>query len=164
MRHVLSMIAFAGLLLGGCAHVEKEWPHPSTWKTGQILAESSTTLGYGYRKISRSEVNPPGHWEGVGHFGYIYHRNTRLCQCSAGEVSISPQGRFAVYVGEGGNLTLFDATNSKSTSLSDGYIGTPDEAEWDISHAKAIIHVRKYDEGGHGSVERAIPIELPPRY
>lgn len=41
---------------------------------GTILSETKRDLGQGYFDVKRSQVNPPGHWEGIGHFGFVFYR------------------------------------------------------------------------------------------
>jgi hypothetical protein len=114
-------------------------------KPGDVLSEKSTEIAHGYRQIARSQVNPPGHWEGVGHFVFVYFNDKRLCQCSADEIAIAPNGRYAVFVDEtSGWLMLFDATTSKQQPLTDHYVGTPYASEWDLAGKRAVVQVRKW--------------------
>jgi len=134
---------------------------PSTWKAGQVLSEKSTDLGKGYRQVAISQVNPPEHWEGVGHFVFIYFKEQRLCQCSANEISLSPNGRFAVFVNdENGQLTLFNAATSTTLSLTDQYVGTPYSAEWDLERGRAVVYVRKWVRDKNGYEQTEVSIEL----
>lgn len=118
---------------------------PSEWKPGQILSEKSTRLGHGYRMIARSVVNPVDHWEAVGHFVYIYYKDTYLCHCSDYEVVISPDGRYAIYADdETGRLKLFKSRERLFSELSAEYVGYPYKADWDIDNDKATVYLKKW--------------------
>jgi hypothetical protein len=156
MRRILF---FAALLFG--SNLAAQNSDPSTWKPGQVLSEKSTDLGKGYREVARSQVNPPEHWEGVGHFVFVYFKEQRLCQCSANDISLSPNGRFAVFVNEqNGRLTLFNAATSTTSSLTDQYVGTPHSADWDLKRGRAVVHVRKWVKDKNGYERTKVPIEL----
>lgn len=109
---------------------------------GTILSETKRDLGNGYVEIKRSEVNPPGHWEGVGHFGFVYFKEEMLCQCGSDEVKASPNGKFAVYVDEkNGRLTLFRAETRSRKLLSKRYIGYPRVADWELASQRIVLSI-----------------------
>jgi hypothetical protein len=85
---------------------------------GQVLHESSRSLGHGFREVTRSVRNPPGHWEGIGHFGYIYYKETLLDQCSSSDFFISPKGQYAIYNNSStGVVTLFETKTRTTKAL-----------------------------------------------
>lgn len=126
---------------------------------GTILSETKRDLGQGYFDVKRSQVNPPGHWEGIGHFGFVFYREQKLCQCGEAEVSISPQGEFAVFVDEkSGALTLFHAATGSRQRLSEAYIGRPHSSDWQLSHRRVIVTLEKYDNDRRSTSKLTIPL------
>ena len=111
---------------------------------GTILSETTRDLGNGYREVHRSEVNPPGGFEGIGHFGFMYFQDQKLCQCGSREIAISPGGEFAVYAQSGGSLVLFDSRTGSTKTLSKGYIGKPTAAVWLLSDNRVSLTLEKY--------------------
>jgi hypothetical protein len=120
---------------------------PRSKPAGTILFESRRDLGNGYLEIRRSQVNPPGHWEGIGHFDFVYFRDQKLCQCDLGEVQISPQGEFALFVARDGRLTLFSAGTKAGRRLTRQFEGTPISAEWQLSQRRVAVTLEKYVDG-----------------
>lgn len=155
------VIFFVVLLLCSGCNLAVVGSDPSTWKPGQVLSEKSKDLGNGYREVARSQVNSPEHWEGVGHFVFIYFKEKRLCQCSANEISVSPNGRFAVFVDdEKGELTLFNSATSTTRTLTNHYMGTPYSAEWDLTGERAVVRVRKWINNKNSYEQTEVPVEL----
>ncbi|MES2070066.1 MAG: hypothetical protein V4488_06940 [Pseudomonadota bacterium] len=115
---------------------------------GTVLSEKSHDLGNGYRIVNRSVVNPPGHWEGIGHFQFVYAKGEQLCQCSDSDVAISPDGGFAIYVQSDGKLMLFRASNKIRKRLSNTFIGYPKKADWKIHAKRVLVTLDKYDQAG----------------
>jgi len=67
-------------------------------KPGTVIAQSiRNDLGNGFYDVSKSVINSAGHWEGIGHFGYLYYGKTEVCRCSVYNTSISPDGTYVVY-------------------------------------------------------------------
>ncbi len=67
-----------------------------------------------YREI----VNSLEHWEGVGHFSFIYFYERQLCQCSHGDFSISPSKRYAVLQdGPTGKMLLYNVRTEGLSGL-----------------------------------------------
>lgn len=154
-------LLFLTLLLG--TSVTAQDSDPSTLKPGQVLSEETVDLGNGYREVARSQVNPPGHWEGMGHFVFVYFKDQRLCQCDAKEIAISPDGRYVVFVGqEDGKLMLFDSAASVSSSVTDEYVGTPYSASWDLKNKRIVVHVKRWvvDKDGAGGHEQSSEIMI----
>jgi hypothetical protein len=109
--------------------------------TAQVLNESSRNIGSGFREVSRSQVNPPGHWEGIGHFSFIYFGNKQLCQCNESEFYLSPSKKYAIFINDKtGALTLFTRQNEKMRALTQKYVGQPARVEWDEIDGFAVVH------------------------
>lgn len=110
---------------------------------GTVLDESSTNLGHGFRKVTRSVVNPPGSFEGIGHFSYVYYRDEQLCRCAQTEIVISPDGAHAVFAsGERWQLVLYDTATSKRTELTQDFAGYPSSARWDLEHRRVEVQLQ----------------------
>ena len=155
---VLVLLAAA---LPGCAHGGWASDDPSSWAPGQVLSESRKSLGKGYREVQRSIVNPPGHWEGVGHFSFVYFRDVRVCQCSSDEVVISPDGQFAAYAARGtGALMLFHAPTRRATLLAADAVGSPRAAAWDLRAGTVEIMLRRWD-GPNSAIDQTVAFSLP---
>ena len=60
-----------------------------------VLSEANKDIGFGYLEVSRSQKNPPGHWEGIGHFTFFYYKDKALSQTDT--YSISPSGEYALF-------------------------------------------------------------------
>jgi hypothetical protein len=115
---------------------------------GQVLHESSRELGHGFREITRSVKNPPGHWEGIGHFAYIYYKETLLDQCSGSDFFISPQGLYAIYNNSStGVITLFVTRTRTSTALTKSFTGLIDKVEWHESDKSATVYFESSEPG-----------------
>ncbi len=144
-RSFLLAVFLFGSSIVGCSLVEQTKPDPSAMTPGQVLSEEVTEIDNGYLEVARSQVNPPGHWEEVGHFVFVYFKEKQLCQCSATEIAFSPDGRYAVFVNDrNGYLTLFNASTGATIKQTKKYIGTPYSADWDLSRGRAIVHLRKW--------------------
>jgi hypothetical protein len=127
MKHLLYITL---LLCSICCEAQES--DPSKWKPGQVLAEKKEDLGFGFNLIRRSIVNPPNHWEGVGHFSFIYFGKRQLCQCGHSDFSISPSGRYAlVQDGPSGKLLLFDTLSVRISEVTKQYVGSPQSFAWD---------------------------------
>ena len=133
----------------------------STWKPGQILSETSKNLGFGLRIVSREQVNPTGHWDGVGHFSFLYFRDRLLCQCSSGDYSIAPTGEYALFQdGPSGKLLLFNVSRESIKEIISTYIGSPQHFTWDA--AKNVVTVTFYQGLKNGYKDAApLSIQLP---
>ncbi|MCP4487592.1 MAG: hypothetical protein GY820_09800 [Gammaproteobacteria bacterium] len=127
----------------GCA-IETD---PSTWEAGQVLSERKMNRGKGFHELHKEVVNPEGHWEGIGHFSYLYFKGELLCQCTIGELVFSPDRKFALYLGdENGELSLLNTSTSLVRELSKEYIGYPYDADWNIDQNLVTAHLRKWNE------------------
>ena len=109
-------------------------------KAGTIIHQRSKELGHGFFDVSRSQVNSSEHWEGIGHFSFIFFKNKKICQCSDYQVVISPNGKYIVYYSNQRDaLELFNAHSKKVTILSKQYSGYPETGEWDFDNDVAVI-------------------------
>jgi len=114
----------------------------SSFAPGTVIHQSSRELDHGFYDVSKSIVNSAGHWEGIGHFGYVYHGKTKICQCSDGQTVISPNGKYIVYYSNQNDaLELYAVDSKKVKVLQDEYMGYPDTAEWSLETNTAIIYL-----------------------
>lgn len=125
---------------------------------GTVLSEESDDLGNGYRAIRRSVVNPATHWEGIGHFEYVYQGKEELCQCGRNDVAIAPDGKFSLYVNRDGKLMLYRASDKTRKQLSNTFIGYPKKAEWRPHAKRVVVSLEKYDQGVGKISERSFPL------
>ena len=110
---------------------------------GTVVSETWKDMTFGFREVARSQVNPPGVFEGIGHFSFVYFRDEKLCQCNNSEVAISADGDYAVFTDvTNGKLKLFEASSRKRTDLSSTFIGYPDSATWNISKRQAVVKLK----------------------
>ncbi len=143
------------LLLTGC---ENRAADSSTWQAGQVLSERVQNLGSGFLLVYREVVNPPDHWEGVGHFSFLYFRERQLCQCSSGDFSIAPSARYAIFQdGSSGKLFIFKAQTGSLFEATTKYIGAPETFTWD--EAKGLVTVAFY-QGLNNGYKDAEPISV----
>jgi hypothetical protein len=109
----------------------------------QVVEESSRPLGNEFREVERSQKLPPGSFEGIGHFLFVYYKDLKLCQCSASEVFVSPSGRFAVFANSETGQVMLLATSTKVVKP----VAPPAETfvkavAWDESSLTAIVRFR----------------------
>ena len=127
-------------------------------EAGTIIHQRSRELGNGFFEVSRSQVNSPDHWEGIGHFSFIFYQNKELCQCSEYQVVISPEGKYAIYYSnQRSKLELFNVRSEETIMLSDKFIGYPQSGEWDFEEKTAIV---KLQNSPNGNTNREIEISL----
>jgi hypothetical protein len=109
---------------------------------GTVVHQSSTKLGNGFYDVTKSIVNSAGHWEGVGHFGYIYHNKNKICQCGKFDTVISPNGKYIVYYSNQNDaLELYNTDSKEVTVLQDEYMGYPETAEWSLESNEVTIYL-----------------------
>jgi hypothetical protein len=141
------IIVIAGLLFAaGCANAD---PDLSTRKPGDVLSEHVEKLPGGFRLVQRSIVNPAGHWEGIGHFAFLYFRGKKLCQCGGGDVSISPTAKYALFQdGPTGKLRLINTTTGRIDDVATKYVGSPKKFSW--NEAAGVVVVAFYQNLNNG--------------
>lgn len=114
--------------------------------SGAILSEESRPIVRDFREVRRSQVNPPGHFEGIGHFVFVYYKDEKLCQCRPREVAISPDGDLAIFTeASSGKLMLFRATSRTRKELTSEFVGYPTDASWGT--ARVIVTLENYENG-----------------
>ncbi len=154
MRRILF---FAALLCG--SNLAAQNSDPSTWKPGQVLSEKSTDLGKGYREVARSQVNPPEHWEGVGHFTFVYYQDLKLCQCGKSEFFISPSGNHALFINERpGSVTLFTAQSKMTKTVTPGFVALISKVEWNEFNGEALVVFQR--RAANESIPKPISVSL----
>jgi hypothetical protein len=163
MRNRLGSICFGILVLGMALGYDargtgRKPEDPTSAPPGTVLSESKRDLGNGYLEIRRSQVNPPAHWEGIGHFTFIYFGERKLCQCDVDEVQISPKGKFALFVPQSGQLTLFNAATKSGKRLTKRYEGMPIAADWQLSQRRVAVTLEKYVDGRSKKSTLTIPL------
>lgn len=151
MRNVLRLVSLSVVALeftlsvSGCGSAGgAEEPLPPA---GTVLSESSRSMGHGFREIRRSQVNPPGHFEGIGHFAFVHFQDAQLCKCRKGEVAISPDGQFALYLDATGRLTLFAVATKSKKTLTDSRAGQLVDTAWHLSEHRAVVTLDKKENG-----------------
>lgn len=114
---------------------------------GRIVDESFEPIGHDFYDVSRSIENSPSHWEGIGHFGYIFYKQREICRCSPYNTSISPDGQYLLFANQskGGALEVFDSDSLSTNALSNNYVGYPVSAEWSSDGASVLVTLDKYD-------------------
>ena len=104
------------------------------------MAERWADLGFGFKEVARSQVNPPGAFEGIGHFVFVYFGEEELCQCSRREVAMAPDGSRLLYTDVvGGKLMLFSVTGRSRVALTQEFVGYPTSAVWDLAAKKVVV-------------------------
>lgn len=150
----------ATLVLSGCVVGSNGPQSLEGRKAGDVVFEAKRGRKQGYVEIFRSIVNPPTHWEGVGHFSFVYFKKFEICQCSLNEVVISPKGRYLVFVASGGQLSVFDSQLSRINNLSEAYIGYPISVEWKFSSTPLVVFVAEPSSiQAESRVEFAVTLE-----
>ena len=142
----LHLAAGLALVCAACRAAEASAPttSSSTWlPPGTVLTETWKNVGHGYREVARSQVNPAGAFEGIGHFSFVYYGDEKLCQCSASEISVSPDGAFAVFTDvHDGKLMLFASGSHTRTVLSETFVGYPESTTWSLAERRAEIKLK----------------------
>ena len=135
---LLAALITGGFTLGACGAAS-----PSTKPPGTILAEHGHELGFGSNAVSRSQVNSPGSFEGVGHFTFVYFHDEEICQCGASEVAIAPDGSRLLYTDTTtGKLMLFRSDTRARVELTQEFVGYPADATWDLAARKAVVQLQ----------------------
>jgi len=145
-RKLTALIAGAACVLGICLA-----------SNAQLPSESSRDLGFGFREVQREQVNPPGHWEGIAHYSYVYFGDTLLCRCTADLFFISPSGRYAIFHNEdSGILSGYRIENRQTIAITSKFVGLPRKVEWNEPDYSAIVHFHQ-DVAGY---PKATPLRV----
>ncbi|MEP4052699.1 MAG: hypothetical protein ABJN22_10690 [Litorimonas sp.] len=141
---VSSIIFLSACQTSGPKDIDVPFDDWGTAKPGTVVSQSSEALKNGFYDVTKSSVNPAGHWEGVGHFGYIYFGKTEICRCSSFDTVTSPDGRYIVYhSNKNKRLELYNTRNKNISALSEGFVGYPRSARWDFKKLSVAIYLRE---------------------
>jgi hypothetical protein len=132
------------LVLLGAAAVASAGPTGAT--------ETSRDVGFGFREVVRDEPNPPGAFEAVGHFRFLYYRDQQLSQFDI--YSIAPSGRYAVFQdGPSGDIVLF-VTKSRNRRVLQKYPGAlVTRFTWDNGEHAVVMEFGSHARPIRASVE-----------
>lgn len=156
----LSSLVFLALIVPGCAAQPERDQFLENRKPGDVVLEGVQERKQGYVEVFRSIVNSPSHWEGIGHFEFVYYGTHRICQCSLDEVVISPKGRYLVFVAPDGPLNVFDSKELISHKLTEEYVGYPKSVVWQFLNAPLKISVIDLDTEVETMIE--VNVKLDP--
>ena len=124
---------------------------------GTVIHQSVRDLENGFYDVSKSVVNASDHWEGIGHFGYVYFGKIEICQCSEGQTAISPGGHYIVYYSnKKDKLEIYNTQSKQISILSEKYIGYPNRADWNLKAGTANVYLSQ----PKGADPIAFPITL----
>lgn len=141
---VSSIIFLSACQTSGPKNIDVSFDDWGAAKPGTVVSQSSVTLKDGFYDVTKSRVNPAGHWEGVGHFGFIYFGKTEICQCSSFDTVISPDGKYIIYhSNKNKRLELFNTRTKNISALSEKYIGYPRSARWDFTRSSVTINLQE---------------------
>jgi hypothetical protein len=103
--------------------------------------EQTIDLGSGFRRVVIAEAAKSS-FESVGHFGYLYYKDLRLCR--VGNCSVSPSGKFAIYQdGPSGIVFLFRREDAKVTRLTNKFIAYANSFDWHESENLVDVYFEK---------------------
>lgn len=158
---VASCIAVSHLLQPKAAPAadgtEQKRPSPVLASPGTVVSEYSRSIGQGFREIARSQVNPSGHFERIGHFVFVYYKDENLCQCGQNEIAISPNGAYAIFTDVStGRLTLFRAASRTRKELTNTFVGYPKSGSWETG--RIVVTLEKYENGVASINKLVVPL------
>lgn len=137
-------VAFAIVCLSSNMCLAGDLRSEQSLPPGTVLQERWQDIGFGYREVMRSQVTPPGAFEGVSHFSFVYYKEEELCQCDRYNIVISPDGSLLIYTNVAdGKLMLFRSEVRKRIILSNEFIGYPMSATWDFSAKKVTVNLTR---------------------
>lgn len=110
---------------------------------------STSDLGHGFKYVVRSEETVAS-FESVGHFAFLYYKETSLGQ--VGRYSVAPSGRFALYEFMG-TLQLFDAESETATDVTDPPFAVPSAFRW--AERERVVTVKYF--GDHKPSDIPLP-------
>jgi hypothetical protein len=112
-----SMILLVVALLAGDAHSQA------------LGVERRQDLGFGFHRDVIAMQNPPGFFESVGHFEFLFYRQRKLCQLN--DCWVAPSGRSVVYQdGPSGNVFVFFRQGERIAQLTKKFPGLIVEFQW----------------------------------
>jgi len=137
MKCIILSLAVLSLFLSAC--------------TSTSRVEETTHLGFGFRRVVLAEPSS-AKFESIGHFAYLYYRHRRIC--SLGDCSVSPSGRFVIYLdGPSGRLFLYRRADGRLTELTTRFEALVDTFVWHESAGTVEVRFRS----GHGARTFVIP-------
>lgn len=143
---IIAAISLSACQTTGPENFTRPYDSQTATKPGTVLHQSSQELENGFYTVSKSVVNPAGHWEGIGHFSFIYFGKTEICQCSEFDSAFSPDGSYIIYFSnKNDQLELYNTRSKKITVLSEEYIGYPKSADWNFKTATATLYLSQPD-------------------
>lgn len=114
----------------------------------QPTIESRRELGYGFRFLTIAKDSNSS-FEGIGHFQYLYYKETEISQSST--CSVAKDGKFAIYQDDSsGNIFVF-FPSKKSIQLTKKSPGVVSEF---IIKSENTVAARLYD---HPTLTLTIP-------
>src|SRR5262249_21703666 len=91
--------------------------------------ERSQNLGFGFHRDLIAMQNPPGFFESVGHFEFLFYRQRKLSQLH--DCWVAPSGKSIVYQdGPTGNLFVFFRDSERIVQLTEKFPGLVVEFQW----------------------------------
>ena len=157
MRYKL--IVIVSLFLSGCLttphkDIDIEASEFQKLNSGDVVRQRSEKLGHGFYEVKRSTINASDHWEGIGHFSFIYFGKSKICQCSAIDTVISPNGKFIVYhSGSRKRLELYNSQSKEITAISEKYIGYPRNGDWMLKTNKVVVDLDNLTDTVRNQIE-----------
>lgn len=112
----------------------------STTATAQVLTQTNTDLGHGFRFQESKQVNVKGRWHSDRSFKFLYHEKRFICQCS--QFFISPTGQFAIFQ-DASNLQIsrFKTSAYDSRALKKLPAGRLMDVTWSKNEKQIIVHI-----------------------
>ncbi len=103
--------------------------------------EGLEDLGFGFRMVGTMEAVRTD-FESLGHFGYLYYHDQRLCDL--GRYSVSPSGNYVIFQeGSSGNLFLYRRADGQRTQLTRKFVALikyHEGFEWDENAGTVTVH------------------------
>ena len=104
----------------------------------EVLSESSKDLGFGFRQVHREQTNPSGSFERIGHFAFLYYKDTNLSQTTI--YSIAPSVKYALFQdGPTGNIVLFISLSVQKKVVAKFAGSLATQFKWDEGKKAATV-------------------------
>ena len=121
----------------------------------RLGVERTRNLGHGFHRDVIAEKNPPGTFESVGHFEYLFYRHRKLCHLNY-ECAVAPSGKAVIYQdGPTGFIYVFRPANAKPIQLTKEFFGIIDDYEWHESEGFVRVVA---DKGRPSQKERILTV------
>jgi hypothetical protein len=102
---------------------------PQAGHSQTLGVERSQNLGFGFHRDVIAMQNPPGFFESIGHFEFLFYRHRKLCQLD--DCWVAPSGKSIVYQdGPSGNLFVFFRDGERIIQLTKKFPGLVVEFQW----------------------------------